>query len=258
MNQLLERQTKKLNYADEGISPTGKQRTNNDRNNAFNTSHVRIPFSGRKLVAEILGKESIEENAENAVGLFTVQEARQFGVSSTVTTKFYELLKTSRRGSLFNKLAQCDFISCPNSMITERAVKHHSFLKTELRSSMSRSTVNQRLLTALNGTGTANYDLRPAVRKFLTTKNRMAQQQSLGSIKTMRLCQSLLSKRKQCVKLYGALFVKILYLTDLAQKLPSLAEIAISACRDVISGRDSYLCMQRCYLCVKRCYLWQR
>jgi len=43
---------------------------------------------------------------------------------------------------------------------------------------------------------------------------------------------------------YGAPFVKILYLTDLAQKLQSLAEIAISACRDVISGRDSYLCMQ--------------
>jgi len=51
--------------------------------------------------------------------------------------------------------------------------------------------------------------------------------------------------------LYGAPFVKILYLTDLAQKLLSLAEIAISACRDVISGRDSYLCRQRCYL-------WQR
>jgi len=30
---------------------------------------------------------------------------------------------------------------------------------------------------------------------------------------------------------YGAPFVKILYLTDLAQKLLSLAEIAISACR---------------------------
>jgi len=59
---------------------------------------------------------------------------------------------------------------------------------------------------------------------------------------------------------YGAPFVKMLYLTDLAQKLLSLAEIlslagiAISACRDVISGRDSYLCMQRCYLfrCKKR------
>ena len=30
--------------------------------------------------------------------------------------------------------------------------------------------------------------------------------------------------------MYGAPFVKILYLTDLAQKLLSLAEIAISAC----------------------------
>ena len=54
---------------------------------------------------------------------------------------------------------------------------------------------------------------------------------------------------------YGAPFVKILYLTDLAQKLLSLhaemlslAQIAISACRDVISARDSYHCMQRCYL----------
>jgi len=70
---------------------------------------------------------------------------------------------------------------------------------------------------------------------------------------------------------YGAPFVKILYLTDLAQKLLSLAEIAISACRDVICGRDSdrYLCRQRylyacrdislhSYLCMQRCYLWQR
>jgi len=48
---------------------------------------------------------------------------------------------------------------------------------------------------------------------------------------------------------YGAPFVKILYLTDLAQKLLSLAEIAISACIDAICGRDSYLCMQRYYLC---------
>ena len=54
---------------------------------------------------------------------------------------------------------------------------------------------------------------------------------------------------------YGAPFVKILYLTDLAQKLLSLAEIAISACRDVICGRDSYLCMQRYYLWKKEAQL---
>jgi len=54
---------------------------------------------------------------------------------------------------------------------------------------------------------------------------------------------------------YGAPFVKILYLTDLAQKGLFLriysylcTDLITSACRDVISGRDSYLCMQRCYL----------
>jgi len=65
-------------------------------------------------------------------------------------------------------------------------------------------------------------------------------------------------RNKSDLRFYGGAFVKILYLTDLAQKvlsLPSemlsLAEIAISTCRDVISGRDffsareSYLCMQR-------------
>jgi len=52
--------------------------------------------------------------------------------------------------------------------------------------------------------------------------------------------------------LYGAPFVKILYLTDLAQKVLSLGiysylctDLIISACRDVISARDSYLCMKR-------------
>ena len=56
---------------------------------------------------------------------------------------------------------------------------------------------------------------------------------------------------------YGAPFVKILYLADLAQKLISL-RIYSCLCRDlIISGRDSYLYMQRCYLCMQRCYLCQ-
>ena len=41
---------------------------------------------------------------------------------------------------------------------------------------------------------------------------------------------------------YGAPFVKILYLTDLAQKLLSLPEIAISARDNIIACRDSDLC----------------
>jgi len=47
---------------------------------------------------------------------------------------------------------------------------------------------------------------------------------------------------------YGAPFVKILYLTDLAQKVVSLRiyrYLCTDLIRDVISARDSYLCMQR-------------
>jgi len=43
---------------------------------------------------------------------------------------------------------------------------------------------------------------------------------------------------------YGAPFIEILYLTDLAQKLLSLAEIAISARDNIPACRDSYLCQR--------------
>jgi len=61
--------------------------------------------------------------------------------------------------------------------------------------------------------------------------------------------QTLAGPQVRMLRNYGAPFVKILYLTDLEQKLLSACRDVISACRDVISARDSYLCMQRCYLC---------
>ena len=90
-----------------------------------------------------------------------------------------------------------------------------------------------------------------------TTRNVIGQQVADASNKLLQrlprksaLEQTVRRKRRRTEEpLYGVPFVKILYLTDLAQKLLSLAEIAICACRDVISARDSYLCMQRCYLC---------
>ena len=107
-------------------------------------------------MADIFGEESVQEYADDAVCLFTIHGARHFSASDSVTAKLYELLKRSKRGSVLNRLVQCFLITCPHSMITERAVKHHTILKSELRSSMSRSSVNRRLLIALNSTGTAN------------------------------------------------------------------------------------------------------
>jgi hypothetical protein len=82
------------------------------------------------------------------------------------------MLKKTVKGSTLNRLVQAILVTCPHSMITERAVKNHTILKTDLRSSMDRSTVNKILIIAMNGVGTANYDPRPAVSKFLRSKER--------------------------------------------------------------------------------------
>jgi hypothetical protein len=57
-------------------------------------------------------------------------------------------------------------------MITERVISCHTELKSDLRASMLRETVNDRLCIALNSAGTANFDPRPAVAAFLATKAR--------------------------------------------------------------------------------------
>jgi len=65
-------------------------------------------------------------------------------------------------------------------MMTERAVKCHTQLKTDLRSSMSWKSVNNRMCIALNSTGTANFDPSPAVAKFLTLTDRRNKHQEHG------------------------------------------------------------------------------
>ena len=60
----------------------------------------------------------------------------------------------------------------PHSMGTERTVSHFNLIRSTHRLSMAKDTTNSRLLVALNGVGTASYDPRPAVAKFLSTKDR--------------------------------------------------------------------------------------
>jgi hypothetical protein len=49
----------------------------------------------------------------------------------------------------------------------ERAVSVHTTLKTAKQSSYSREAINSRMYIALNGEGTALFNPRPAVAKFL-------------------------------------------------------------------------------------------
>ena len=60
----------------------------------------------------------------------------------------------------------------PHSMQTERVVSYYNTFCSDKRFSTDSSTVNHRLQIALNGKGTAHFDPRPSVAKFLEKKER--------------------------------------------------------------------------------------
>jgi hypothetical protein len=62
--------------------------------------------------------------------------------------------------------------AAPHSMVVERAVSHYNMFRNDKRLSMSLKSVNDRLLIALNGIGTGQFDPRPAVASFLCAKRR--------------------------------------------------------------------------------------
>jgi len=84
---------------------------------------------------------------------------------------------------VLNKLIQTFLVTPPHSMLTERAVKCHTQLKTVLRSSLSRKSVNSRMCNALNSSGTANFDQRPAVARFLMVKDKRNRNPEYGRYK---------------------------------------------------------------------------
>jgi hypothetical protein len=128
--------------------------------------------AGRGVAQYIFGEESVEEFTDDVIGLFTTHGARSFLHSDSITAKLYEILKKTRKSSTLNKLVQSFIVTSPHSMMTERAVSYHTQLKTDQRSSMSRNTVNDRLCIAMNSSGTAHFDPRPCVAKFITIKDR--------------------------------------------------------------------------------------
>lgn len=63
-------------------------------------------------------------------------------------------------------------VSAPHNMGTERVVSHYNKGKSIHRQSATEETMTKRLAISINGVGTANYDPRPAVIKFLQAKDR--------------------------------------------------------------------------------------
>ena len=99
--------------------------------------------------------------------MFAQHGALTFSITESGCAKLYEILRRSRPGSALSAVTQSFLAALPHSMDAERMVSHHT-----KRSCTSRDTLNDRLIIAMNGAGTAHYDPRPAVARFLNKKER--------------------------------------------------------------------------------------
>lgn len=71
----------------------------------------------------------------------------------------------------------------PHSMQVERIISHHNTIADDKRSCLSEDSMNSRLLVALNGSGTSQYDPRAAVAEFLQRKERRFREPDISTYK---------------------------------------------------------------------------
>ena len=74
------------------------------------------------------------------------------------------------KGTTLSKLVPTYLLLTPHSIAP--VISHHDNIKSQKRSTLSRQTINRRLIISLNELGTAFFDPREAVAKFMTSKNR--------------------------------------------------------------------------------------
>lgn len=126
----------------------------------------------RGMVVNLFGEDSIETFIDEIVDFFACEKLPPPNDLNEATAVLYHFLEVSEPGTIFSKLVQTFVALTPHSSGPERAVSIHTTLKSNKQSSLSRNAINSRMYIALNGAGTALFDPRPAVIKFLELKDR--------------------------------------------------------------------------------------
>jgi len=127
----------------------------------------------QKIIIAVSGLfgRAIREFVE-VVGLFAASKLPIPAIYSDNTAKLYYLFRISMKGTFFSKLVQSYIAVCPHSCGPERAVSCYTILKGSKQSRYSEEELNSRMCIAMNSNGTANFDPKPAVAKFLQKKDR--------------------------------------------------------------------------------------
>ena len=131
--------------------------------------------AGKELTRGIFGQDGVADFVTSTCDHWHAMCAARESVSST-GEKLLAMFKAA--SGTCKKLLGSFVVITPHSMTTERAVSHFNGIRSPHRLRMLTTTVNKRLLIALNGVGTAHFDPRPAVAKFLTLKDRRRREAS--------------------------------------------------------------------------------
>jgi hypothetical protein len=98
-------------------------------------------------------------------------------LGTRLSDKILKMLKSTT--GLFQSLVAAIAALSPHSMQVERMVSYYNIVKSPHRQSTSLSTINARLVIALNCPGTAFFDPREAVAEFFRLKERREARPSL-------------------------------------------------------------------------------
>lgn len=135
-------------------------------------TQAEVVKAARVDVENLFGKDKVSQFTDDVLQLYASEKLPPSSTMTSSTAKLYHCLKVSQPHSIFSKLVQAYVSLTPHSAGPERAVSVHTNLKTVKQSNLSREALNSRMYIALNGTGTAFFDPRPAVAKFLEKKER--------------------------------------------------------------------------------------
>ena len=125
--------------------------------------------AGTELTRELFGQAGVADLVTSTCDQWPAMCSARDG-AATVGERLRKMF-ASATGTC-QKLLGGFIVVTPHSMGTERAVSHFNSIRSHHRLNMSNSTVNARLLLAMNGVGTAEFDPRPAVAQFLNAKTR--------------------------------------------------------------------------------------
>ena len=158
-----------LNFLEERLALEQQELVSTMQSLVAAESEKTFITAGQALVRDLFRKERVTDLVTSACDNWRAMCGGRDAANS-LGEKLWAMFSNSE--GICKQLLGSFLALTPHSMGTERAVSHFNLIRSSHRLSMSEETVNSRLLVALNGVGTALYDPRPAVAKFLALKDR--------------------------------------------------------------------------------------